>query len=51
MTIYSMYIAKQLIKKCFSTVKKLSVERFAKLHSDLPKLLFGSKALVRGHKN
>ena len=38
-------------EELFSTMKKLSEKRFAKLHSDWPKLLFGSHALVRGHKN
>ena len=37
------------MKKILSTVKKLPVKRFAELHSDWPKLLFGSQALVRGH--
>ena len=46
-----MYIAQQLMKKLFSIVKKLSAERFAELHSDGPKLLFRSQALLRGHKN
>ena len=50
-TIYSMYIAQQLMKKLFSIMKKLSAKRFAELHSDWPILLFGSQALsVRGHK-
>ena len=39
------------MKKLFSIVSKLSVKRFVELHSDWPKLLFGSHALVRGHRN
>ena len=39
------------MKKLFSIVSKLSAKRFAELHSDWPKLLFGSHALVRGHRN
>ena len=39
------------MKKLFSVVSKLSAKRFAELHSDWPKLLFGSHALVRGHRN
>ena len=34
------------MKKLFSIVRKLSAKRFAELHSDWPKLLFGSDALV-----
>ena len=30
---------------------KSSAKRFAEIHSDWPKLLFGSHALVSGHKN
>ena len=37
------------MKKLFSIVSKLSAKRFAEIHSDWPKLLFGSKALERGH--
>ena len=39
------------MKKLLSIVRKLSAKRFAELHSDWPKLLFGSHALVRGHRN
>ena len=39
------------MKKLFSIVSKLSAKRFAELHSDWPKLLLGSHALVRGHRN
>ena len=42
---YSMYIAKQLIKKIFSIVKKLLVERFAELHSDWSKLFLDPRPL------
>ena len=34
------------MKKLFSIVGKLSAKRFAELHSDWPKLLFGSHALI-----
>ena len=50
-TIYSRYISQQVVKKLSSIVSKLSAKRFAKLHSDWPKLLLGSQALVRGHRN
>ena len=40
-----------LMKKLFSIVSKLSAKRFGEFHSDWPKLLFGSHALVRGHRN
>ena len=39
------------MEKLFSIVSKLSAKRFAKLHSDWPKLLWGSHALVSGHTN
>ena len=39
------------MKKRFSTVSKLSAKWFAELHSDWPKLPFGSHALVIGHRN
>ena len=35
----------------FSIVNKLFAKRIAEFHSDRPKLLFGSHALVRGHRN
>ena len=38
------------MKKLSSIVSKLSAEKFAVLHSDWPKLLLGSQALVRGHR-
>ena len=50
-TVYLVYIAQQLMKKLFSIVKKLSEKMFAELHSDWPKLRFGSQALVKRHKN
>ena len=39
------------MKKLFIIMKKLSEKRFAELHSDWPKLFFGSHALVRGYTN
>ena len=36
------------MKKLFSIVIKLSAKGFAEPHSDRPKLIFGSHALVRG---
>ena len=40
------------MKKLFSIVSKMSATRFAGLiKSDCSKLLFGSEALVRGHRN
>ena len=39
------------MKKLFSIVSKLSAKRFAELHSDWPKLPFGSDVLFRGHRN
>ena len=45
-----MYITQQLMEKLFSILKKVSAKGFAELHSDWPKLLFGSYALVGGHK-
>ena len=43
-----MYIVQKLMKKFFSIVGKLSAEKLAfKLHSEWPKGLFGSRALVR----
>ena len=49
--IYLKYIAQQLMKKIFSIVSKLSAKRFTGLHSDWSKLLLGSHAFVRGHRN
>ena len=40
------------MKKLFSIVSKLSAKRFAvEPHSDWPKLLLGSHALVKGYRN
>ena len=44
--IHSRYIAQQLMKNIFSIVSKLSAKRFAGLHSDWPKHILGSQALV-----
>ena len=45
------YIAQQRMKKLFSIVSELPTKGFAEHHSDWPKLLFGSQALVVGHRN
>ena len=37
------------MKKLFSIVR--SAKMFPELHSDWPKLLFGSDALISGHRN
>ena len=39
------------MKKLLSIVSKLFVKRFAELHPDWLKLLLGSRALLRGHRN
>ena len=39
------------MKNLSSIVSKLSAKGFAKLPSDWPKLVLGSRDLVRGHRN